>query len=155
MLLLLSNSNGRGGGDFYIHPADYANPTDQEKEDQKLIDRVSGRWAGDVLVVQGDYAKETDQGFIKDSNEYSDISTTIFDAMLILASEDESSDIVQTLERELEFKTKFDEDISLNVRKDSNGRYHSLPNSVKFITDLAKESKSKTKKKTKKKAGKK
>ncbi len=46
LFLLLSNSNGRGGGDAPHHV-------------------MVGRWAGDRIVVQGDYAKPDDQGYVE------------------------------------------------------------------------------------------
>lgn len=60
--LLLSNSNGRGGGDAPAHP-------------------LIGNWAGDRLVVQGDYAIDTDTSFIPkhEIHEYTDISQQIVD----------------------------------------------------------------------------
>lgn len=55
--LLLSNSNGRGGGDAPKHP-------------------MVGRWAGDRLVVQGDYAEDSDTAYLSDADlaGYADIS---------------------------------------------------------------------------------
>jgi hypothetical protein len=58
LFLLLANSNGRGGGDV---------------EDHYLI----GSWAGDRIVIQGDYAEESDQGYIKDVEDYRDISAFV------------------------------------------------------------------------------
>lgn len=60
LLLLLANSNGRGGGDAEEHP-------------------MVGRWAGDRIVVQGDYAEPTDQGFIphEDIGGYKNISSEV------------------------------------------------------------------------------
>lgn len=60
LFLLVSNSNGQGGGDAEYHD-------------------FIGRWAGDRIVVQGDYACDTDQSFL--SNEeldgYQDISAGV------------------------------------------------------------------------------
>jgi hypothetical protein len=53
-----NGSNGRGGGDA---------------KDHSLI----GSWAGDRIVVQGDCAKPSDQGFIADSEQYSDIFASV------------------------------------------------------------------------------
>lgn len=65
-LLILSNSNGRGRGDFYIFGKDYGrdkfNPT--LKKFDKAVKAISGRWAGDEIVVQGDYAEKGDPGYI-------------------------------------------------------------------------------------------
>ena len=60
LFALLSNSNGRGGGDL------------DENE-------VIGRWAGDEIVVQGDYAEEGDPGYIPEAQlaEYTDISKLV------------------------------------------------------------------------------
>lgn len=60
LFLLVSNSNGRGGGDAEPH---------------ELI----GSWAGDHIVVQGDYAEKYDNGFItKDEMvEYENISSKV------------------------------------------------------------------------------
>lgn len=60
LFLLLSNSNGRGGGD--------AKP-------YSLI----GYWAGDRIVVQGDYVIETDLAFIPEEeiDKFKDISTLV------------------------------------------------------------------------------
>ena len=58
LFLVLANSNGRGGGDV---------------EDHYLI----GSWAGDRIVIQGDYAEESDQGYIKDVEDYRDISAFV------------------------------------------------------------------------------
>lgn len=57
LFLLVTNSNGRGGGDVPDHSC-------------------IGRWAGDSIVVQGDYAEEGDKGFISDAEieTYTDIS---------------------------------------------------------------------------------
>jgi len=55
LFLLVSNSNGRGGGDAEEH--DYI-----------------GRWAGDRVVVQGDYATDGDPGFIANTDDFADIS---------------------------------------------------------------------------------
>lgn len=66
LMLLLSNSNGRGSGDF--------------TGDGALS--VSGRWAGDEIVVQGDYAEPDDAGFItkEDIAKYTDISESLIAA---------------------------------------------------------------------------
>lgn len=70
LALLLSNSNGRGGGDLYIEQefdnetCDSIPLTGYKAELQGMIDAISGRWAGDKIVVQGDYAEKGDPGFI-------------------------------------------------------------------------------------------
>ena len=66
LMLLLSNSNGRGGGDM--------------KSEACL--EISGRWAGDEIVVQGDYAEADDAGFISEEeiSEYTDIAESLLAA---------------------------------------------------------------------------
>lgn len=59
LLLLVANSNGRGGGDVKEHP-------------------LVGSWAGDRIVVQGDYAEEGDQAFISDTDTYEDITKQVW-----------------------------------------------------------------------------
>ncbi|TXH15836.1 MAG: hypothetical protein E6R03_06500 [Hyphomicrobiaceae bacterium] len=60
LLLLLANSNGRGGGDAEDHP-------------------MVGAWAGDRIVVQGDYAEFGDPGYIppEELEAYEDISEQV------------------------------------------------------------------------------
>lgn len=62
LLLLVANSNGRGGGDVEDHP-------------------LVGSWAGDRIVVQGDYAEEGDQAFIADTESYEDITSQVLDLL--------------------------------------------------------------------------
>lgn len=62
LFLLITNSNGRGGGDVEEHP-------------------LIGSWAGDRVVVQGDYAKEGDTAFISDTYNYKDISKEVWDLL--------------------------------------------------------------------------
>lgn len=62
LILLVANSNGRGGGDVENHP-------------------LVGSWAGDRIVVQGDYAKEGDQAFIEDTDNYKDITKEVLDLL--------------------------------------------------------------------------
>lgn len=70
LFLLLSNSNGRGGGDVLKHD-------------------FIGKWAGDRVVIQGDYAEDCDNGFINndDIESYSDISDMV-NQMLDVALQD-------------------------------------------------------------------
>lgn len=60
LFLLLSNSNGRGGGDVPEHP-------------------MIGRWAGDRIVVQGDYVEPTDPSYISEEEleSFTDISNQV------------------------------------------------------------------------------
>lgn len=62
LLLLVANSNGRGGGDVEDHP-------------------LVGSWAGDRIVVQGDYAEESDQAFIADTDSYEDITKQVWELL--------------------------------------------------------------------------
>lgn len=62
LLLLVANSNGRGGGDVEDHP-------------------LVGSWAGDRIVVQGDYAEESDQAFIDDTDSYEDITKQVWELL--------------------------------------------------------------------------
>jgi hypothetical protein len=48
LVVLLSASNGRGGGDFHDDP------------NESTSDRVVGRWAGDRIAIIGDYATSDD-----------------------------------------------------------------------------------------------
>lgn len=131
LLLLLSNSNGRGGGDFCAYPQDYDKLTLQEKENQRIIDKVSGRWAGDIIVVQGDYAEPTDAAFIaKDEfKDYRSITFEVAEALLIADNGDES-DVVKIIESELGHKFGSFKDGLKNVEKakamDRNRRRVSL-----------------------------
>lgn len=60
LLLLIANSNGRGGGDAVPHP-------------------LIGSWAGDRVLVQGDYAQEGDKAFVSEEvlEEFKDISADV------------------------------------------------------------------------------
>jgi hypothetical protein len=62
LLLLVANSNGRGGGDVEGHP-------------------LVGSWAGDRIVLQGDYSEDTDQGHINNINEYEDITGQVLELL--------------------------------------------------------------------------
>lgn len=64
LLLLVANSNGRGGGDVKEHP-------------------LVGSWAGDRIVMQGDYAEEGDQAFIPDTDTYEDITKKVWELLNI------------------------------------------------------------------------
>ena len=64
LFLLVSNSNGRGGGDAEGHP-------------------LIGSWAGDRIVLQGDYAEEGDRALIPDADlrAFRDISLHVSDML--------------------------------------------------------------------------
>lgn len=78
LFLLVSNSNGRGGGDINR----FVNP---DAED------VIGRWAGDEIVVQGDYAEPSDPGYVdhRDDDELPlvEVYTDISDMVKLLLNE--------------------------------------------------------------------
>jgi hypothetical protein len=59
---LVTNSNGRGGGDVEDHP-------------------LIGSWAGDSIVVQGDYAEESDPAFISNTYDYEDITKQVLELL--------------------------------------------------------------------------
>lgn len=90
LCLLLANSNGRGGGDFYIEQdfdsekMDFIPLTGEKLSQQLAIDEVSGRWAGDKIVIQGDYAEKGDRAFISKKRlaEFTDISDLVARALL-------------------------------------------------------------------------
>lgn len=90
LCLLLANSNGRGGGDFYVM-RDYTKTgkekraTKKQLADEKAIEAIAGRWIGDIVIVQGDYAEPGDPSFV--SNElinatYLDITKQVLAAIL-------------------------------------------------------------------------
>lgn len=88
LMVLLSNSNGRGGGDLYIHPSKYSEIkpfkpvyTYFERYQQESIDKISGRWAGDEIVIQGDYAKKGDPAFISSIKGFTDITPLVEEAL--------------------------------------------------------------------------
>lgn len=69
LMVLLCNSNGRGGGDLYVEHEYTKSYKPKPLEDEKLkinnaLEQVQGRWAGDEIVIQGDYAEETDPGYM-------------------------------------------------------------------------------------------
>lgn len=71
LCILLSNSNGRGGGDLNVHhPYDKQTfepkPTPESMERQRKVDAIAGRWAGDKIVIQGDYADKGDTAFLSE-----------------------------------------------------------------------------------------
>lgn len=89
--LLLSNSNGRGGGDLYVGYGEDLKTNDgngnytltpKGAEIQARIKAISGRWAGDRIVVQGDYAEAGDPAYILDTEDYTDISQLVVDALV-------------------------------------------------------------------------
>lgn len=65
LMLLISNSNGRGGGDL--------------NHDKPELNDIIGSWAGDSIVLQGDYVEEDDPAYISEEElaEYIDISKAV------------------------------------------------------------------------------
>lgn len=89
LLVLLANSNGRGGGDLSVY-AEKHDPktykpiyTLEEKAQQDAIDLISGRWAGDKIVIQGDYAEKGDKSFCQKKflNQFTDITELVANAL--------------------------------------------------------------------------
>ena len=68
LFILLTASNGRGGGDFNTGrhsynaaaPGDEWDWHDEETEESSRIEQWIGRWAGDRIAVIGDYAEAGD-----------------------------------------------------------------------------------------------
>ena len=89
LMLLVCNSNGRGGGDLYVRATKFNEKTftpiysKQDQALQKAIDKVSGRWAGDQIVIQGDYAEPTDPAFITNDQlkSFKDITKLLLSAL--------------------------------------------------------------------------
>jgi len=52
LFLLLTCSNGRGGGDVFAPAIDV--------ELTMLVEEMIGRWAGDAIAIVGDYAEDAD-----------------------------------------------------------------------------------------------
>jgi hypothetical protein len=82
LAVLLSTSNGRGGGDLNVMGG---NPR-EVKEQEERIAKVAGRWAGDRIAVVGDYAdkgnpKEFAEAYHGEENGYTDISKIVIAAL--------------------------------------------------------------------------
>lgn len=88
-LLLLCNSNGRGGGDFSVsrHAGFVDNKWVQkplsvaQEKQQKAIEYLQGRWIGDTIVVQGDYADLKDPSFEPNLEGYENITALLWTAL--------------------------------------------------------------------------
>jgi hypothetical protein len=90
LMLLLANSNGRGGGDINI---EYEYTKDFKKKPlagkilakQQALDLIAGRWAGDKIVIQGDYATKEDPAFISDNSakDYTNITREVLTALAV------------------------------------------------------------------------
>lgn len=88
LLVLLSNSNGRGGGDIIVqreYTKDFKPKklTGKKRLLQEALDEISGRWAGDSIVLQGDYAEKADPAFIseEEEKEYTSITNLVLEGM--------------------------------------------------------------------------
>jgi hypothetical protein len=129
LMVLLSNSNGRGGGDFYnpispplekgekytmhINGKGRINVTKKDYlKLEKLLKEINGRWAGDRIVIQGDYAEKDDPSFIPEDVEFKDISRLVFENMrdilafkseLIDCEHDDTPDVIKSIESELQY----------------------------------------------------
>lgn len=103
-MVLLANSNGRGGGDLIAYTKEHDPKTyepiysKKERAWQDAIDAVSGRWAGDEIVIQGDYAKNTDPAYITEEQfkDFKDITPLVEKALRPACPEEfEREDILQ------------------------------------------------------------
>lgn len=124
LLLLLSNSNGRGGGDIMnlIQKDNYGkrfrklknpryfiwdNGQDQSSypkatkanydKAERFLELFSGRWAGDKIVIQGDYAEENDNGYTEPDflESFTDISFEVLKGLRLLNLFEETRESVQ------------------------------------------------------------
>lgn len=138
LMVLLCNSNGRGGGDLNnpIHADDmiwkndklikrktpiytrHINGVGSVKctkakyiEIENALQLISGRWAGDEIVIQGDYAEETDPAFIKEKefSKYKDITKLVINAFELIYR-DEPDEDTQKLLKGIEFERRFSRD---------------------------------------------
>lgn len=89
LMVLLCNSNGRGGGDLYVQ-REYDETTwtplplkGKKARIQDALNEVQGRWAGDQIVIQGDYAEAGDPAFIEPEafKRSTDITDILFVAL--------------------------------------------------------------------------
>lgn len=139
LLVLLSNSNGRGGGDLNnrlqkstFNDKDPSKPlktamytrwsNDRQKivkgtkkefeETQAALNLISGRWAGDKIVIQGDYAEETDAAFIDSSHrdDYKNITPLVVKAFELILEKESDEDSVSLL-KIVQFEKQFLGDI--------------------------------------------
>lgn len=121
LLVLLANSNGRGGGDLHnpIYKDDFnpKNPSKRLKkakyyrwsnekqkkidctqgeydEIERALDVINGRWAGDEIVIQGDYAETSDPGYIKKENQedYKNITGLVIKAFEAVMKDESDED---------------------------------------------------------------
>lgn len=84
LMVLLCNSNGRGGGDLCIRRDYYKNGKPKPLKGklamiQDALDQVQGRWAGDQIVIQGDYAEPGDPAYLTkyQTDELKDITKLV------------------------------------------------------------------------------
>ena len=108
MLVLLCNSNGRGGGDLNV-PREYTEKGKEKplkgkaKAIQEALEEVQGRWAGDEIVIQGDYAEESDPSFVTAEKLKSATNIT----SLIMQALEADSDLSEELAFERKFMNAF------------------------------------------------
>lgn len=109
LMVLLCNSNGRGGGDLNVD-REYDKTTykplpltGRKKEVGEALAEIQGRWAGDSIVIQGDYAKKGDPAFIgpKIVEGFTNITELL---ELALEADTETAEIVK---REQSFRARF------------------------------------------------
>lgn len=116
LLVLLANSNGRGGGDLnnpvldnYPKPGQYSKWSNAKQKkikcskneylaNERALKAISGRWAGDRIVIQGDYAESTDPCYLADTSEFKDITPLLIKAFDLLCKNDEK--FIKTLDFE-------------------------------------------------------
>lgn len=95
LMVLLCNSNGRGGGDLYVdreYDENYKpKPLKGKKAAiQSALDEVQGRWSGDQIVIQGDYAEKGDPSYI--SKKKLNSANNITSILLVALGADEDLD---------------------------------------------------------------
>lgn len=135
-LLLLSNSNGRGGGDFLV-----------EDHNKNILEIVEGRWIGDQIVVQGDYVEETDKGSIPETEfeTYTDISQKIADALLLISGD--GGEAMKIIEKEMALGFGSLKNHAQESRVAKRGEhYEQISNAERFINACPDKKKRKTKK---------
>lgn len=131
LMVLLCNSNNRGGGDLCnpIHQDIFGKgmkklktpryrywsnekqkfirvPKSKFDEIEAALNLIQGRWSGDEIIVQGDYAEEGDPSFLKDTDDYRDITRLVvdaFEAILSLKTDPDSEEMRKSIEFEKQY----------------------------------------------------